>query len=196
MMKSPYSCSLVNTLPEIGLQLVTKTNFTRSAYFGRYVDVKCVDWAECEHCGIVFIYTKSDKNHKQRFCSRSCSRKHIIKLKRDAFQKIIYKNLDKQKFSEFYKKYTGYVYAKITEYDNDYREDFIEWWQEKAAYCYYKISSFEKAMKRETYHYSFLNKALAYAFLEIKRKKNKEVFYDECSIKIQQKILGTGNYED
>lgn len=194
-MKSPYSCSLKNTLPEIGLQLMTMTNFSNNIYYCIYTGAKYAAWAECEQCGIAFIYVRTD-NNKQRFCCRGCANKFIQSKKRIAYQKLIYKNIDKQKFSDFYKKYTGYVYAKISEYEREYRDDFMEWWQEKAAYFFKKITDFEKAMKRESYRYAFIDKAIAYGFLAIKSKREKEVFYNECSAKIQQKILGTCNYED
>lgn len=96
--------------------------------------------------------------------------------------------------SEFYKQYNqivrNYIYGN---FDPDYREDLFDYWQEHAVYAFYKIYIYEKKMKRKINRFAFLKKLLAYGLLNVKANKSKEVFYNECSIKTQYKILGEYN---
>lgn len=108
-------------------------------------------------------------------------------------RKLICKNLDHTEFNNFYQKYNPYVTNLFLNYEAEYREDLIEWWQDYAIICFSNIRKLENNRKSQIARFAYIKKCIHFAHLGIVKKRKKEVFYDECSIGIQQKILGTYN---
>lgn len=135
----------------------------------------------CEECGMPFI--SKSRGRIAHFCSNSCARKHVARIKRVKTQKLLFKLVDQKAFGNWFKQYNniiiGYIYNN---YDSEWREDLIDKWTDKSMYWFYFC-------KRKEASISFLKTCLQHEFL-ILRSTKKEVFYSECNYKTQEKILG------
>lgn len=138
----------------------------------------------CKECGMPFI--SNDYKKVVYFCSKSCATRFTSREKAKRVNKLLYKVVNQKAFSEWFKRYNniviGYIYNN---YDSEWREDLIDCWTDKALYWYYRCVNKDKSM-------GFLKTCLHNYFLFYKREK-KEVFYDECNYKTQEKILGSYN---
>lgn len=190
-MNCPFTSSLKDTLPRIGLELQTNINFKHQRDFYRFTTSTTQKYCQCKQCGVFFIHSKYEKN--RYFCSNSCSAKYRMLQYLESRRKLIYKNLNHTKFNIFYQKYNSYVTNLFHKYEAEYMEDLIEWWQDYAIICFSNISKLEKNKKGQIARFAYLKQCIHLAYLGIVKRRKKEVFYDECSIGIQQKILGTYN---
>lgn len=151
----------------------------------RYTLPESVKVGKCKNCGIIFF--KNNRSKRQfSFCSSSCSCKYHQRKIKETNLKLAYKNVDQKEFTEFYKNYNSYAMALIHEYDSEYWEDLKDTWQEKAIWWF-------RCLRNRYSTAKFLKKAIYYAFLNLRKKKKNEVFYDECGYKAQKYILGEVN---
>jgi hypothetical protein len=185
-----FSCSIAGLVPSIGLQLDTRQINNLNTYY-RDTGSNSKRWAICQECGRPFIYSTFSKFQTRKFCSCACSNRYSGRIRTELKQKLLSKYAKKPEMAEFYKQYNqivrNYIYGN---FDPDYREDLFDYWQDNAVYAFYKIYTYEKKMKRKVSRFAFLKKLIEFGFLEVKREKYKEIFYDECPIKAQYAILG------
>lgn len=189
-------------LPFVTTGIMLGTNMYRpdiNAYHKK-TTVEYILVGYCLQCGNPFWRqaSKSDKeNHKRgKFCSRACKAKYYWGKIKEENLRVAYKNVDKKEFTEFFKKYQNFVYSEIYKYESEYHEDLIDRWQEQAIRWFYCIKKWEITNHKKCNNFAFLRKAIYYSFLYVQKKKlnSGEVFYSECGIAAQQKILG--NYEE
>lgn len=183
------TCSLEGLLPCIGLQMVT-TGERPKVYLNRIFQEATKDInrivKKCPECGILFITPTLRSN--QIFCCPNCSSKYNGRIRKEKNRKLAYHIIDKNAFSKWFKEYNnkviGYIYNN---YESELVEDLIDIWTDNAVIWYSKMWYKEKP-------FNFLELALGKYAKYIKCTK-KEVFYDECSLRIQNKILGEINIE-
>lgn len=183
-------------LPKIGLQLHAGLNLEYLNYkFQVYTSPQYVQTGYCLNCGTPFFKTCSNKEHKIKFCSRKCAAIYIQCCLKENRLRLAYKNTDSKELTEFFKKYSNYVYSEIYKYEHEYSEDLREWWSETAVRHCYNIKKWEKSHGRTVNKFAYLKRAVEYAFLQVRQKRSKEVFYDECNLRTQEIILGCNNYD-
>ena len=176
-----------------GIQLFSSYRDRINRNYYRYTTVEVIKTGYCLNCGNPFFTNVYDKNKNIKFCSTTCSNKYYHRKLKEENLKIAYKHVDRKEFSEFYKKYSNFVYSKIYEQDHKYTEDLIDWWNEQAIRMFYCIKKWEIKHGRECNRFVFLAKAVIYAQQNIQAKRKNEIFYDECNRKTQQMILGDYN---
>lgn len=173
-----------------GIQMNTAFHNRANTNFYLYTTVETVKIGYCLHCGNPFFKNIADIKKNIKFCCRGCATKFYKQKLKEENLRLAYNHVNQSEFQEFYKKYTNYVYAKIYEQDHKYTEDLHDWWNEQAIRLFYCIKKWEKKHGRECNKYAFFQKAVIYATQNIISKRKHEVFYDECSLKTQQMILG------
>ena len=180
----------------IGMQLGTRMYRPDIDAYNRKTTVEYVKTGYCLQCGNPFWLNNTHKDVETKFCSIKCAKKYQWNKIREENLRVAYKNIDKSEFTEFYKKYQNFVYSEIFNYESEYHEDLIDRWQDKAIWWFYNIKKWKIINHRKVNIFSYLRKAVNYAYLSVKNKKinSGEVFYDECGIATQQKILG--NYKE
>lgn len=181
-MKRVKTCSLYGLLPSLGLQLVGMEGTTdfisrhfkqATQYTDRIVKI-------CPECKMPFITSVFQRN--QKFCSQTCATRFTGRERAEKNRKLAWHIVDKNKFAKWFKEYNnkviGYIYNN---FDSEIREDLIDIWTEHAVMWYSKMWNKDKP-------FPFLKVTLNGWAKSAKNKK--EVFYDECSMRVQNKILG------
>lgn len=179
--------SLAGLIPCIGIQM---TNYSETlSYITNFYRANTNDLNRvvkiCPECKMPFITSlyRNQKNTRQIFCSYACSTKYTGRLRAEKNKKLAYKIINKNEFAKWFKdnnnKVIGYIYNT---YDSELREDLIDVWTDKAVNWYSKMWHKDKP-------FPFLKLALNAYAKQITRRK-REVFYDECSMAVQNKILG------
>lgn len=177
--------SLEGLLPSVGLRLVgtnpicnTMCQQFKAAtqYTDRIVRV-------CPECKMPFIV--SVFNHKQQFCCQAHAMKYTGRERAEKNKKLAWHIVDKNAFAKWFKEYNnkviGYIYNN---FDSELVEDLIDVWTDHAIIWYSKM--WDRCKSKP---FPFLKVALGRWAKLIKTRK-KEVFYDECSMRVQNKILG------
>lgn len=183
-----------NMLPPIGLLLTGGDILSRcNQKYNRYTTPQYIKTGYCLNCGAPFWAVITNNKHIVKFCSRDCTCKYYSrKLKENNF-KIAYKNTDRKELSEFYQKYTGFIISEIGKYDSTYTSEALGWWGEYSVRFLYKFNSPAFKNITDKSKLKYLAKAVYCWFFNTKKKHGREVFYDECSLKTQEMILGDYN---
>lgn len=176
------SQTLNGLLPCIGLKLVGNDSVKNIIYrhyrqntqaTGRILRI-------CPECKMPFITSVFQRN--QKFCSQTCATRFTGRERAEKNRKLAWHIVDKNKFAKWFKEYNnkviGYIYNN---FDSEIREDLIDIWTEHAVMWYSKMWNKDKP-------FPFLKVVLNGWAKSAKNKK--EVFYDECSMRVQNKILG------
>lgn len=185
-------------LPTIGLKLETgRVQLNNRANFYLKTTSDFVATGYCMNCGAPFFVTSYGAKYGKRphFCSNSCRAKFVKRKLKEANLRLACKNTDHKEFEKFYKHYNGYVMALIYEQKSELWEDLKDYWQEYAIRHFYNITKWEQAHGRKANRYAYFKKDIHFRVLNALKKRENEVFYDECNIKPQQMILGNCNYE-
>lgn len=182
--------SLAGLMPCIGLQLHTTNDLGKymSQVFHLFTNDIGKKQKRCPNCGLLFTTGGYNSPKEQIFCSTNCSNKYRARLINENNKKTAFKIVNKKAFADWFKIYNnrviGYIYNN---FESEFREDLIDIWTDKAVIWYAK-------MFRKDHPWKFIKANLSFAARTIRQTK-KEFFYDECSIKVQQHILGECNYE-
>lgn len=141
----------------------------------------------CEYCGKPYLKNNSNTKLHYHYCSTTCSNR----ASRQAYKKnrlqLALHILSPKEITGFKKKMDNFVYSKIFECKSEYHEDLIDWWNENYILIAQKL--YKRGMSTCM---KYLQKSIYYAHLNLIKTK-KEVFYDECSLKVQESILGCYN---
>lgn len=181
------SKSLRGLKPTIGLKLCTEADQYLNQKFYLFTHHNCFHTFICKNCGEIFNRNRCDKR-ENKFCSVSCSTKYYKRIAKERKFKLLYKIVSEDDLKAFIKKNENFVYHSIfTKYPSEYHEDLIDFWNEYSVKFAHTLKGrgIRTCMK-------YLDKALKYRFLHLHKNK-REVFYDECSLKVQEHILGTYN---
>lgn len=185
-------------LPTIGLQLQTGTKYNDYNNYYTHTTAEFYKTGYCLECGSPFMSMNSKNKYKDgiKFCCAACGVRYTRRKIKEANIQLAYNRVDAEEFKIYFKKYSNFVYSEIFKQDSELHEDLIDWWNETAIRHLYNNKKFEKIHHRKPNIFSYLRTAVMYSVMNVKRKREHEVFYDECNIKTQQAILGTCNYED
>lgn len=182
------------SIPSIKLQLIDDNNYNSltHAYYN-YTTSNDKVYAVCKECGRVFIGKKNYRTKTREFCSVQCNTKHLHKKRTENAFKLAFMILTKEDIKYFYNKYNSFAMSEIYKYPK-YHEDLIEWWQTKGVFLarFLKQTGRLKVCK----DFNLISKNIKWFYLHLLKDRENEIFYDECSYKTQNYILGSNNLKD
>ena len=163
----------------------------QSSYITRFHDVvarlcnvnhsigKC-----CPECGEFFFARKN-----QTYCSKVCGARAWTRRKHEMTLKLAYRVCKPQQIKEFYQKWNNFALSEIYNYPN-YHDDLIERWSTVSGIYVLKYCIKSGLDINSKVLVKLIRNQIKYNYLEFKKQRKDEVFYDECNYKVRYKILG------